>query len=438
MPLLASLPPALDHRNGNGKGGCGYGEGVQGALGQITVCDLSGQLAGAGSTRYLAAFGARVIRVEDPVRQGRWDIIRGSIPHVDERRGIELGGGFNNHNVEKLGVTINLRLEAGRQLLRRLVAVSDVVTENFAAGVLAKMGFSYDALRAIKEDIIYVSNSGFGHTGPYSGYKTFGPVVQAVCGLTFGVGAPDGPPAGWGFSYMDHMGANMMALAVLASLAHRNRTGEGQWVDMSCTDAGLGLTGPDLLDYTVNGRPLRRQGMPDSNHCDQPLMAPHGIYPTDEDDRWVAIACRDDDDWAALVTVCGQPWAQEERFSTLAGRLAAQGELDRLIAEWTAKKGRTEVAAALAAAGVPAAAVATPEDRIDHDGDNAAWGMFPYAHHPEIGDVRVDGIPAHLSATDWRIERGAPLLGQHNRDVFCGVVGLSEDEFAALEKDGVF
>ncbi len=222
------------------------------ALGHITICDLSGQLAGAGSTRYLAAFGARVIRVEDPVRQGRWDIIRGTIPHVDERRGIELGGGFNNHNVEKLGVTINLRLESGRDLFRRLVEVSDVVTENFAAGVMAKLGFPYEELRRIKPDLIYVSNSGFGSDGPYAGFKTFGPVVQAVCGLTFGVGRADGPPAGWGFSYMDHMGADLMALAVLAGLAHRHRTGEGQWIDMSCTEAGLGLTGPDLLDYTVN------------------------------------------------------------------------------------------------------------------------------------------------------------------------------------------
>src|SRR3984957_11724705 len=163
------------------------------ALGHITIWDLSGQLAGAGSTRYLAAFGARVIRVEDPVRQGRWDIIRGTIPHVDDRRGIELGGGFNNHNVEKMGVTINLRVEPGRELLRRLVEVSDVVSENFAAGVMAKLGFSYEELRRIRPDIIYVSNSGFGNDGPYAGFKTFGPVVQAVCGLTFGVGLADAP-----------------------------------------------------------------------------------------------------------------------------------------------------------------------------------------------------------------------------------------------------
>lgn len=407
------------------------------ALGGLTVCDLSGQLAGAGATRFLATFGARVIRVEDPVRQGRWDILRGSVPHVDERRGIDLGGAFNNHNVEKSGVTLNLRLEAGREVLRRLIAVSDVVTENFAAGVFGRLGFSYEDLQAIKPDIIYVSNSGFGHTGPYAGFKTFGPVVQAVCGLTFGVGQPDTAPAGWGFSYMDHMGANMMVVALLAAVAHRNRTGEGQWIDMSCTEAGLTMTGPDLLDFTVNERPLRRSGLPDSNHSDEPPMAPHGIYPTAEEDRWVAIACRDDDDWRALGTVCGEPWASDRRWAMVAGRLAAQVELDLLVSVWTAAQDRYELAASLRAAGVPAAAVAMSEDRIERDPDNAAWGLFPECHHQAIGAVRVDGLPAHLSLTDWHIERGAPLLGQHNREILCGLLGLSDEEFGALEEGGV-
>ncbi len=407
------------------------------ALGHVTICDLSGQLAGAGATRYLAAFGARVIRVEDPVRQGRWDILRGSMPHVDERRGIELGGAFNNHNVEKLGVTINLRLEAGRDLLRRLVAVSDVVTENFASGVMEKLGFSYGELRSIKSDVIYVSNSGFGHAGPYSRFKTFGPVVQAVCGLTFGVGAAGAPPAGWGFSYMDHMGADLMALAVLSALVHRNRTGEGQWVDMSCTEAGLGLTGPDLLDYTVNGRPLRRPGMPDSNHSDHPVMVPHGIYPTEEPDRWVAIACRDDQDWAAFAEACDQQWAREARFAATAGRADHEAQLDRLVSGWTSSLRREVVASRLERAGVPVSAVTMSEDRIEHDPDNDDWGLFPTVEHPEIGGVRVDGIPAHLSETDWSIKRGAPLLGQHNREVFAGLLGMSDEELSALQADGV-
>jgi len=407
------------------------------ALGHLRICDLSGQLAGAGSTRFLAALGAEVIRVEDPVLQGRWDIVRGSMPYRDERRGIELGGAFNNHNVEKLGVTINLRTERGRELLRRLVAVSDAVTENFAAGVLARLGFSYEELKAIKPDIIYVSNSGFGHTGPYAGFKTFGPIVQACCGLTATSGLAGQPPAGWGYSYMDHHGGYFMAMALLAAVVHRNRTGEGQWVDMSCTEAGLALAGgPELLDATVNGRTQRREGFPDSNHSRSPAMAPHGIYPSAGDDDWVAIACRDDRDWTGVAAAIGEPWTGDDRWATLEGRLAAEPELDELVARWTRARSREDAVERLKAHGVPATWVARPEDRIEHDPATAAWGLWPTAHHPEIGDVRVDGVPLHLSATDWSIRRGAPLLGEHNEQVFCGVLGLSREELDELAAEG--
>ncbi|MCU1375903.1 MAG: L-carnitine dehydratase/bile acid-inducible protein [Actinomycetia bacterium] len=410
--------------------------GASQALAHLRICDLSGQLAGAGATRFLAAFGAQVIRVEDPVRQGRWDILRGSMPFVDERRGLEVGGAFNNHNVEKLGVTINLRTERGKDLLRKLVAASDVVTENFAAGVMARLGFSYEALRQIREDIIYVSNSGFGATGPYESFKTFGPVVQAMCGLTFSSGLRDQAPAGWGLAYMDHMGAAFMAMGLLAAVAHRNRTGEGQWVDMSCTEAGLTLAGPDLLDYTANGRPLRRPGMPDSNRSHDPAMAPHGIYPTAAEDRWVAVACRDDADWERLRGRIDDAWAHEARWATLAGRIEHQDVLDEQLAAWTVRQDRDALAADLRRAGVPASVVALPEDRIEHDPMTSEWGLWPTVHHPEIGDVRVDGLGIHLSETDWAMRRGAPLLGEHNQEVFAGILGLDQAEIDQLAKDG--
>ena len=171
--------------------------------------------------------------------------------------------------------------------------MSDVVTENFSKGVLERWGFGYERLKEIKPDIIYVSNCGFGHTGPYSDFKSFGPVVQAVSGLTFTSGLPDQEPAGWGYSYMDHTGAYYHAMAILLALIHRQRTGEGQWVDLSCTDAALTLHGPALLDWTVNGRPTRREGRPDSNRNFWPPMAPHNIYPSQGDDDWVAISCRE-------------------------------------------------------------------------------------------------------------------------------------------------
>ncbi len=337
----------------------------------------------------------------------------------------------------KLGVTINLRTDDGRQLLERLVALSDVVTENFAAGVFARLGFPYERLREIRPDIIYVSNNGFGQTGPYRTFKTFGPIVQACSGLTALSGLPGMEPAGWGFSYMDHMGANFMALAVLAALVHRSRTGEGQFVDMSCTETGITLTGPDLLDYTVNGRSLRRPDMPDSNHSAHPPMAPHGIYPAAGDDSWVAVACRDDDDWARLVGTVGEPWAAEARFATLRGRREHEAELDELVARWTSSQERHDVVGRVRAVGVPAALVASPRERIDEDPSTEAWGLWPEVTHPEIGPVRVDGQPVHLSETDWRIDRPAPCLGQHNRLVFGQILGLDDEELDRLSQSGV-
>ena len=184
------------------------------ALAGYRICDFTGQLAGAGATKWLAAFGAEVIRIEDPVLRGSWDILRAMPPFIDERRGEDFGGGFNNHNTDKLGITLNLRTDKGKEILREIVAKSDVVSENFAAGVLDRWGFGYEALQEIRSDIIYVSNCGFGHDGPYSQFKTWGPIVQAICGLTFTSGLPDEQPAGWGFSYMDHTGAMYMAIAI--------------------------------------------------------------------------------------------------------------------------------------------------------------------------------------------------------------------------------
>jgi len=405
-----------------------------GALAGIRICDFCGQLAGAGATKWLAAFGAEVIRIEDPVREGRWDILRGIGPYVDDRRGLEFGGGYNNHNTGKLGVTINVRTERGKELLTELIRQSDCVTENFAAGVLERWGFGYAQLKAIKPDIIYVSNCGFGHVGPYASFKTWGPIVQAVSGLTFASGLPDQPPAGWGYSYMDHTGGYYMAMAILLALLHRQRTGEGQWVDLACTEAALTLHGPALLDWTVNGRPSRREGQPNSNRNTSPPMAPHGIYPCAGEDAWVAIACRDDDDWARLSAVIGQAWTDDPAYASLDARLANQDALDARVSAWTAGQDKFAVQQALRGAGVPCSAVQEPGERVDHDPDTE--GLWPTVTHTAMGEVQVDGLPVRMSRTPWRIERGAPCLGEDNEAVFGRLLGLSPDDVAQLRAEG--
>ena len=407
------------------------------ALAHLRICDFTGQLAGAGATRHLAAFGAEVIRIEDPVRQGKWDILRGAPPFKDERRGNEFGAGFQNHNVGKLGITINMRTARGKELLTELVAVSDVVTENFAAGVLERMGFGYDQLKAIKPDIIYVSNCGFGQTGPYRSFKSWGPIAQATGGLTFTSGLPDRPPAGWGYSYMDHHGGYFMCLGILAALHHRRATGEGQWVDMSCSEAAAALLGPSVLDCTVNGRHVRRPGSPNSNRDATGTMVPHGIYRTRGDDNWIAFSCRDDGEWAVLVDEIGEPWASSETLKTLGGRAARQDVLDAELDRWTSDKDRFELAARLQSLGLPAAAVQRPSERIDDDPSTEAWGLWPQVEHAAMGEVRVDGLPVHLSETDWVIERAAPLLGADNDYVFGEILGLTTAEIGQLREDGV-
>ena len=407
------------------------------ALAPFRVCDFTGQLAGAGATRWLASFGADVIRIEDPVREGRWDILRGAPPFVDGRRGVDMGGAFNNHNVGKRGITLNLRTEQGKDILARLVAVSDVVAENFAKGVMERWGFGYERLKAIKPDIVYVSNCGFGHTGPYSGFKTWGPIVQAVSGLTFTNGLPEREPAGWGYSYMDHTGAYFMAIAILLALLHRQRTGEGQWVDLACTESALALHGPALLDWTVNGRPTRREGQPHANRSAWPPMVPHGIYPCRGDDEWVAVACRHDADWQALGGAIGEAWCRNPTFATIEERCVRQDALDAHLGAWTAGRAKFEAEEALRGAGVPVAAVLKPEERIDLDSSTGDFDLWPTVRHAKMGAVRVDGQPARFGKTHWRFDRAGPCLGQHNDEVLTGVLGYDAAEVEAFRAQGV-
>ena len=408
------------------------------ALSGIRICDFTGQLAGAGATKALAMFGAQVIRVEDRLRQGQWDIFRGNGPWTDERRGINLGGTFNNHNVEKMGVTLDMRKSEASDILRELISVSDVVAENFSKGVLDRWGFSYDEMVKIKPDIIYVSNCGFGHIGPYSEYKTWGPIVQAVSGLTFQSGLAGMPPAGWGYSFMDHTGGYHMAIAILMAIYHRNRTGVGQWVDMSCSDGAAALNGPAVLDYTVNGIPTRRPGNPDSNRSIYPRMAPHGIYRCAGEDQWVAVAVRNDDDWAALCETMGlHDLAADDSLNSVEGRIEIHDALDERIEEWTEKRTPMQVMKLLQDKGVPAAAVQHPEDRIEHDPNTKAWGLFPTVEHAEMGRARVDGMAVKLSETPAVIEKGAPTLGQHNSEVYGDILGMSTDTVRELTDEGV-
>tara|TARA_B100000579_G_scaffold254999_1_gene209934 strand:- start:98 stop:1357 length:1260 start_codon:yes stop_codon:yes gene_type:complete len=405
------------------------------ALDNIRICDFTGQLAGAGATKILAAFGAEVIRIEDPIQQGKWDILRGVPPWIGNARGLEAGGAFNNHNAGKLGITLNLRDNRAKELLRELVRISDAVTENFASGVMERLGFGYEDLRSIREDIVYVSNNGFGATGPYAAFKSWGPIAQAVSGLSYTSGLPDLPPAGWGYSFMDHTGGYYMATAVLMALIHRQRTGQGQWVDLACIEAAGTLNGVATLDATVNQRPMRREGMPNSNRSQSPKMSPHGIWPTKGHDNWIAIAVRDDREWQILSQIIGETWSSEDRWTRIENRVQDEDELEELLTTWTLNHDRQELAQELINAGVPSAPVLKPQERIEYDQRTAE--LWVTVEHTEVGECKVEGLPVRMSETPWSIARGAACLGEHNQYVFGELLGLSDEEIETLAAESV-
>jgi len=402
----------------------------------IRVVDLTWIIAGPTATRFLGDFGAQVIKVEheqavDPIRLGR--------PIIGDAPTLNNSGFFNYMNRNKQSVLLNVRHPSGMDLLRRLIAVSDVVIENFSSGTLASWDLDYPQLRELREDIVYCSISGFGHSGRDKDHTTWGPTAQALSGLTYTSGLPGKPPAGWGYSFMDHTAGYYAAIAIMMTLHHRNRTGEGQHIDLSQVEAGVVLNGPAVLDATVNGRTWRREGLPPGNRAWEPAVAPHNTYPCAGDDRWIAIVVASDAEWQALVRAMDEPaWAADSRFATTDGRLAAQDALDAHIAAWTAPQDDYALMALLQAAGVRAAVCQKSEDRVENDPQFAARGWWQTLPHPELGDSLHDGVAPRLSASPGRLRSAAPLIGAHTREVLADLLGLTEAELDEHAEAGVF
>src|SRR5437870_2765534 len=243
------------------------------ALDGIRVVDFSWVRAGPWATRWLGALGAEIIKIEWPENE------RGRLPSTTTPQHLEVNlntsGNFNDTNVNKKSLSLNVRSAKGLEIVKRLIAVSDIVIENFSSRVLQKWGLGHDELCKIKPDIVYVSMSGYGHTGRHHHYTTFGPVAQAVSGLTHLSGLPDRPPAGWGWSYMDDTGGMYGAMCALTGLYHRNVTGKGQHIDLSQMVASVPLAGPALLDFAVNGRGSRRAGFPPEDRVEQDPQLRH-------------------------------------------------------------------------------------------------------------------------------------------------------------------
>lgn len=434
------------------------GEGVVGdmsalqkpfALNNIRILDFTWFLASAGGTRFLSAFGAESIKVEwkanpdtrlgamAPVggREARRHAT-GPLPPVDDPA---MGGQFNHKNAGKRGISLNVRHPKGLEIARGLVEVSDVVAEGFSPGVMDRWGLGYQELRKLRSDIIYVQQSGMGAKGTYGRLRAIGPIAASFVGLSDMSGLPEpAMPAGWGYSYLDWVGAYSFATAILTSLYHRERTGEGQWVDASQCEAGLFITGTAIPEWSISGRPFVRYG----NRSPYKQAAPHGIYRCLGDDRWVAISCFTDDEWSALVKVAGLDEATVGRqFGSLTDRLAQQDQLDDLITIWTSGLDAYEVMERLQAVGVPAGVCQTAADRCDRDGQLAALSWLTEVTGTKIGTWPIPEVPVKLADSPAYIggptNRGAPGYGEDTDYILSSLLNYSERQIEDLRVDGV-
>jgi benzylsuccinate CoA-transferase BbsF subunit len=399
------------------------------ALEDIKIADFTWYVAGPFCTRYLADYGAQVIKVET---SKYIDGVRPYPPYKDNIAGVNRGGYFHNYNSNKLGITLNMQHPKGREMARKLIMWSDIVAESFSPGVMKGLGLGYDEIRQMKPEIIMISLSSKGQTGPQSGLPAVGLHLAALSGFINITGWPDRDPSLLYGAYTDSIAGRFAVASIMAALAQRQKTGKGQYIDLAQSEAGIQFLIPPLLDYGANGRVLNRNG---NRH---PAAAPHGAYRCQGEDRWCAIAVFTEEEWMALRRVMGDPsWAGDARFATLADRKKNEDELNRLVEQWTVSQSAEDVMTRLQEAGVSAGILEKAED-LHRDPQLAARGHFRTLKHQEIGDSTYDGMGSILSETPAELNKAAPVLGQDNYEVYTKILGLSDEEFVDLVQQGVF
>ncbi|MEA2627160.1 MAG: hypothetical protein QOD06_3205, partial [Candidatus Binatota bacterium] len=396
-------------------------------LAGVRVADFCWVWAGPTCTLQLALLGADVIRIERP---GKPDITRSIPPFADDRPGPDRAGYFNQYNQQKRSIGLDLKHPEGLRLAKELVAASDVVTENFASGVMDRLGLGYEVLRRVREDVVMVSFSGYGATGPKKHYIAYGPVQVPMIGLSSLSGYPGGGPSEVGISLGDPNAGLHAALAVLAALHHRRRTGEGQYVDMSQWEAAVGLAAEGLMDHVMNGTQPPRHGSRDL------LEAPQGVFRCAGDDEWVAIACWSDAQWQALARSIGRAdLAGDERLRSASGRKQNEDEIEAAIGAWAAGKTPDEVVEVLQGAGVPSYRPLTNRG-VAEDEQLNSWGLFTDLERAESGVRRHVGAPWRFGESAVGVTRPAPLLYADTDRVLVDVLGYDAAEIARLRALG--
>jgi len=391
----------------------------QGILNGLRVLDFTWVLAGPYATRILADFGAEVIKVQSQKTS----------------RGPEsyLAGYFNTWNRNKRSITLDMSYPEAREIVLKLAEKSDVLIENFSPRVMTNWGLNYEKLKEIKSNLIMVSLSAMGQNGPWKDFVGFGPTIQALSGLTYLTSFNKDSPIGMGFAYADIIVGLYAVFAILSALEYRDRTGQGQYIDLSEYEAICTLIGPTLLNASLN----QREVLPHGNHPDYTPAAPYGCYKCLGTDRWCVIAVFNEAEWESLCRLMGNPsWTKEDKFSALLKRKENSKELDELIEQWTAQHPTEKVVQLLQEAGVSAGVVQNAED-LAKDPQLTAREFFIRLEHPVLGKTVSDNTPFQFKENSKVSWKAAPLLGEDNRYVYMELLGFTEDDLSSYIERGV-
>jgi crotonobetainyl-CoA:carnitine CoA-transferase CaiB-like acyl-CoA transferase len=396
-------------------------------LSDVRICDFSWAMAAPAATRFLADFGATVVRIEP---HNRYDAARTMPPFLNDSPGPENSAMWSNCDAGKYSIVLDLARTSARKAAVDIARWAGVVVESFSPGTMRKWELDYDSLRRLAPDLIMLSSSLMGQDGPMADYAGWGYMGAAMAGFHQVTGWPDRDPSGPFHSYTDYVVPRMTALALLAAIDYRRRTGKGQYIDFSQVEAAIHFLAPAYLDYNVNGQELTAMGNRDLN------FAPHAVYPCRGEDQWIAIVCENDTQWRALCAAMKRDdLAQDPRFDSIAKRLMLADELDRIIAGWTSEYDPAQAETILQGAGVPASVVQNSLE-LSRDPQLAHRGHFVPLNHPIHGKIFAESSPIRLSSSSGSIERAAPTLSGDSHYILSELLGYTEERITSLVADG--
>lgn len=408
----------------------------------IRVADVSWFGAGPIAAQTLATFGAEVIRLESETHLDSLRVAQPMAMNPDGtfKSGYNVGGYFNNFNAGKLSMQLNLNTEKGQEIVQRLIEKSDIFISNFTPRVITRWKLGYEVISKTNPRIIAAYAPMQGLDGPHRDFLGFGAVLTPITGISHLSGFAERRPIGVGTNYPDYVvNPGHTITAVLAALRYRNRTGKGQCIELSQLESVVNGLGTAVPDYLANGREQTRTGNT------SPIASPHGAFRCADDpesvgspDRWVAIACHEDAQWAAIATALGHPEATKDpRFATFEARKENEKALESELSSWLTNRRAEDVMVLLQSQGVPCGVVQNAQDMLDRDPHMEARAYYEYLDNGETGMVAYDGTPIRLSATPAHHRSAAPLLGEQTMDVCERIIGLSVDEIADLLAEGV-